>query len=371
MHVAIIGCGQLARMLALAGIPLGIKFSFICDTGRQSDTSCVNGLGVIVYWQAESCVESLYKTLDKPDIITVEKEQIDLKLLRELNHFCAIYPNIDAIEATKDRYKERCLLECLNIPVAPYSFGQSIEQAVTQLGYPLVFKSIDEGYDGKNQWQIKNAEQLQALIQLQQQHQQVLIAEQWIDFERELSLIAARNREGQIVFYPLIENIHHNGILYRSTVPAANMTAALQAQAESYLEKIMNKLDYIGVMAMECFATTQELIVNELAPRVHNSGHWTQLGSPTCQFENHLRAITGMTLGSTRSYGFAGMINLLGTSHPPSDAISSNSTLYWYNKKPRPGRKQGHVNFIDMSREALDQNMGQFEEKLLSRFIPQ
>ncbi|WP_101760062.1 5-(carboxyamino)imidazole ribonucleotide synthase [Oceanicoccus sp. KOV_DT_Chl] len=365
MHVAIIGCGQLARMLALAGIPLGIKFSFICDTGEHSDTVCVNGLGEIAYWQPESSVEALYTALGSPDLITVEKEQVELSLLRDLSKFSAVYPSIQAIETTKDRFKERCLLDSLDIPVAPYLFGHSIEEAVKQLGLPLVFKSIDEGYDGKNQWQVKTEDQLQRLIEDQSLHPQTLIAEQWINFERELSLVGVRDCNGQIAFYPLAENIHTQGILYRSIAPADKLTSALIATAEDYLQKIMNHLDYVGVMAMECFATESGLIVNELAPRVHNSGHWTQLGSPTCQFENHIRAITGIALGSTDNFGVTGMINLLGTAKPPVKSLGANSTLHWYNKEARPGRKQGHVNFFDKSRAQLIQHMDAFEKTLL------
>ena len=367
MHIAIIGCGQLARMLALAGIPMGFKFSFIADQGKDTDTSCVDGLGVILYWQWGLKVERLFEATGRPDIITVEKEQIDSSLLKALDANYFLHPNIDAIEQTKNRFKERLLLTKLDIPVAEYSLGKAIALAATQLGYPLVLKSIDEGYDGKNQWLIKSADQLQALLSEQQFDENTILCEKWIDFDRELSLIAVRNRNGQILFYPLTENSHHNGILYRSIAPAVNVTPEQEQKAQSYLKRVMCDLDYVGVMAMECFATADDLIVNELAPRVHNSGHWTQLGSITCQFQNHLRAIAGLPLGITTSHGMSGMVNLLGTSHPPVDAIGKSSTLYWYNKKPKPGRKLGHVNFIEHSRERLKLNMQEFEEQISSR----
>ena len=364
MHIAIIGCGQLARMLALAGIPMGLQFSFIADKGESTDTRCVDGLGTVVYWTPDASAESLFQQSGKPDIITVEKEQIDSHILQALNNSYAVYPNIDSIEMTKDRYKERCLLNRLEIPVAEYSFGEGVEAAASQLGYPLVLKSIAEGYDGKNQWVIKSPQQLQQLLASGALDESTILSEKWINFDRELSLIGVRGRDAQISFYPLIENVHRDGILCRSIAPAADLTPALVGKAQDYLARIMHSLDYVGVMAMECFATPDELIVNELAPRVHNSGHWTQLGSVTCQFENHLRAIAGLPLGSTRCHGVAGMLNLLGNARPPMDAIGDSSKLYWYNKESRPGRKQGHVNFLESSREQLHLNMQKFEQKL-------
>lgn len=367
MHIAIIGCGQLARMLALAGIPMGFKFSFIADQGKASDISCVDGLGDVVYWQSGLNVESLFGSRGKPDIITVEKEQIDSSLLIALDAHYFLHPNIDAVEQTKSRLKERLLLNKLNIPVAEYSLGKGIAAAAKQLGYPLVLKSLEEGYDGKNQWLIKSEDQLQSLLSEEKLDENTILCEKWIDFDRELSLIAVRSRKGKVSFYPLTENSHHNGILYRSIAPATDITPELETKAQSYLTRIMCNLDYVGVMAMECFATADDLIVNELAPRVHNSGHWTQLGANTCQFENHIRAISGLQIGSTASRGISGMVNLLGTASPPMDAIGETSSLYWYNKEPKPGRKLGHVNFVEDSRERLELHMQDFEREAFNR----
>ncbi len=360
MRVAIVGCGQLARMLALSGIPLGIKFSFIADQGPEMNIDCVAGLGLTVPWQAGDCVSELYQRLGQPDVVTVEKEQLDINLLKALSEYCEICPGVEAVEKTQNRLYERQLLDGLSIPVAEYCYGASVEKAARQLAYPFVLKSLDNGYDGKNQWLIKASEDLAAFNSIQQKPE--VLAEKWLQFERELSLIAGRNKEGAMVFYPLAENLHCDGILHSTIAPAPDISDPLLAQAQGYLTTIMNALDYVGVMAMECFVTSNGLIVNELAPRVHNSGHWTQAGSFTCQFENHLRAITGMELGSTQTYGAAGMVNLLGTSEPPIKAIGHCASLHWYNKEPRPGRKLGHVNFVEGSLDKVITHMTAFEQ---------
>ncbi|MDX1735907.1 MAG: ATP-grasp domain-containing protein, partial [Halioglobus sp.] len=182
----------------------------------------------------------------------------------------------------------------------------------------------------------------------------------------EVSLISVRDRSGDTAHYPITENVHKGGILRHSIAPARDLPDATARAAQDYIEKVMQAMDYVGVMAMECFVVDGRLLVNEIAPRVHNSGHWTQAGSKTSQFENHLRAITGLPLGSTHNHGVAGMVNLIGTGVPTQAAFSADSTLHWYNKAERPGRKLGHVNFSGSSHDELLQEMHRFQREALA-----
>ncbi|MEW6982195.1 5-(carboxyamino)imidazole ribonucleotide synthase [Colwelliaceae bacterium 6471] len=368
MHIAIVGCGQLSRMLALAGIPLGIKFSFINDDDHQ-DTACVDGLGTVVAldenWRNDSSLEPLYQALGKLDCITIEKEQVDSELLVALQAHVKIYPNIEAIKACQHRLAEKKLLENLSIATAPYLHNVSAQLAMQKLNLPMVVKSCREGYDGKNQWQLKttkDVEDFDLLLRESANNNPALedyIVEAWVPFEKEVSLISVRSVNGEIAHYPLTENTHESGILKSSIAPARQLTDRQTQLAQAYMEKLLTSLDYVGVLAMECFIKGDELVVNELAPRVHNSGHWTQMGSVTCQFENHVRALCGQVLGSTELLGSAGMVNLIGTDKPPLEALSKSSKLYWYNKSVRPMRKLGHINFLAANQESLDRQMNE------------
>ena len=362
MRIAILGCGQLSRMLALAGLPLGIKFSFINDTGEQA-TDCVDGLGLIVSlpqnWQSEQDINELYNALGKPDCITVEKEQVDVKLLQSLQPYCDIFPNPEAIIACQHRYREKKLLEELSIPTSPFVYCVSAKEALNTLQLPMVVKSCSDGYDGKNQWVLKTMEDVEHFDSLTIQD---YIIEAWIKFEREVSLVSVRAKNGDIQHYALTDNIHEKGILKQSIAPAIEQNNLLTTKAHAYMESLLTTLDYVGVMAMECFVINGELMINELAPRVHNSGHWTQVGSVTCQFENHIRAVSGLMIGSTKSLGTTGMINLIGTEKPPLESLSAFSTLHWYNKSVKPQRKLGHVNFFDKDRENLVRQMNDFQQ---------
>lgn len=364
MRIAIVGCGQLARMMALAGLPLGLQFSFVADDGGHGDTRCVDGLGIVAPWQPGQWIKLLYDQLGRPDVVTVEKEQVDLELLRELNTYCKVFPSVEAIAHCQRRDSEKKLLEKLKIPAAPYGYQQPLETSIEQLGYPVVVKSVDEGYDGKNQWLLHNDHDLQEFKQRGDDGVSGnYLVEAWIRFDKEVSLIAVRSSLGTIRHYPLTENNHSNGILIRSMAPAANIQPQMLKRARNYMDRLLEDMDYVGVLAMECFVSGESILVNELAPRVHNSGHWTQMGSITCQFENHLRAISGLPLGSTQSHGVSGMINLLGISEPPINAITGQSSLHWYNKAVRPGRKLGHINFLDTNRDQLEQQMNAFQNQ--------
>ncbi len=366
MRIAIVGCGQLSRMMALAGLPLGIKFSFIQDDINQS-ISCVEGLGLIQQspkkdkdtkdYDAKD-IKQLHHDLGKPDCITVEKEQVDLALLKALTVLCPIYPSVDAIALCQHRGREKQLLANLNIPTSPYFLNKSALETAGKLGYPLVVKSCTEGYDGKNQWRINNSSDAKHFDELNVQE---YIIEAFVPFDKEISLISVRNKQGHIEHYSLTDNVHEKGILTRSIAPAVNISDKLRLKAQVYMESLLNKLDYVGVMAMECFVIGEQLMINELAPRVHNSGHWTQLGSITCQFENHIRAIAGIQLGSTQQISPTGMLNIIGIEKPSFELLAENTKLYWYNKSVKPLRKLGHINFIGKSHKIVSQQMALFD----------
>ncbi|GLS89924.1 N5-carboxyaminoimidazole ribonucleotide synthase [Psychromonas marina] len=367
MRIAIVGCGQLSRMMALAGLPIGLKFSFIHDDASQN-LDCVEGLGIIERspnptknadgtnsYDADA-IAALYVALGEPECISVEKEQVDLALMQALAKCCPIYPSVEAIEACQHRGKEKQLLTDLAIPTSPYLYNASAIEAGQKLGYPAMAKSCTEGYDGKNQWVIKNDADAQAFDKLAMTD---YIIEAFVKFEKEISLVSARSQSGEIVHYSLAENHHEQGMLTHSIAPALNIPAHLQQQAQDYMESLLNNLEYVGILAIEFFVVGDALMVNELAPRVHNSGHWTQLGSITCQFENHVRALAGLTLGSTEQISMTGMFNLIGTAQPPLDALTANSKLYWYNKEPKVKRKLGHINFIVENEQQVREQIAQ------------
>ena len=366
MRIAIVGCGQLSRMLALAGLPMGLKFSFINDNA-QPDTTCIDGLGKVVAWQLGDGFADLYAALGEPDIVTIEKEQLNVELLKGLQAFCPVYPNPEAVVVCQDRHQERLLLDKLNIPCSGYIYGEPLDVCAKKLALPLVIKSCREGYDGKNQWVLRTAGDavaLEAEFAGAQPVNRDYIAEQFVAFDCEVSQVSARTRSGEICHYPLAENQHEKGILRQSIAPAPAATDHLQALAQQYTTSIANALNYVGVLAVEFFVCGEQLLVNELAPRVHNSGHWTQSGSQTCQFENHLRAITDAALGSTKPHGVAGMVNLIGIEKPSLNTLSANSKLYWYDKSVRAGRKLGHMNFDAADVETLTQKMSAFRETI-------
>ncbi|WNO11507.1 5-(carboxyamino)imidazole ribonucleotide synthase [Teredinibacter sp. KSP-S5-2] len=342
MHVAIIGGGQLARMLALAGWPMGIKFSFLVE--QDESIQCVEGLGTIVRLDSSHTPQQIFEDLGQPDLVTVERESVDVVLLKGLGEFCPAYPNERAVWLSQNRIREKEFLRSLSIPTADFfgfHGGDSIE---SQISMPVVIKSTEFGYDGKHQWLIKTEDDLKAFQALGLEGE--FIAESWVPFDKEVSMIAARSVNGEVCCYPLTENVHKQGILSTSIAPAEGLTDALENKAEGYAQKILEEMDYVGVLAVECFQVGDQLLVNELAPRVHNSGHWTQNGSLNSQFENHLRALCGFPLGDTSVSGYTGMVNILGGNKLPSseELIASHANVHWYNKTPKMGRKLGHVN---------------------------
>ena len=343
MSVVILGSGQLAKMLAEAGNEIGISSTFVVQHGVSADP--VAGLGEVRRHdsddEARECLASL------PDVaaVTVETENTASSLLSLLSESYPVLPNTACVVACQNREHERQLLDHLDIPTAPHTVAREFNElssAVEKIGFPLVLKTLSEGYDGKGQWVVDSAEEWESFDQ--SALTLPLLVEKKIDFVREISLIGVRTPAGEIRFYPPAENIHIGGILIASFAPAANLSDKILQQAEANLTKLMEHLDYQGVMAMECFQTADGLLVNELAPRVHNSGHWTMDSDVTSQFENHMRAITGQELGPTQTQKHTLMLNILGEIPATLTAAPEPFSLYDYRKSARPGRKVGHLN---------------------------
>ena len=245
------------------------------------------------------------------------------------------------------------------IPTPGSVFGIRWHVAQPSVGVPAVLKTRRFGYDGRGQAVIESATAADAAWE--DLAGSPLVLERFVEFSRELSIMGVRGRKGEIAFYPLVENEHRGGILYRTRAPAPVVTA-LQAQAEGYLRALLEKMRYVGVLALELFQCGDELLANEMAPRVHNSGHWTQDGAHTSQFENHLRAVCGLSLGSCEPYGHAGMLNLIGRV-PPTEGVLAipGARLHLYGKEPRPGRKLGHVNAVGQDPASVAATLEQVE----------
>ncbi len=341
-RVAIIGGGQLAQMMAQDGIPMGISFSFLVEHGE--DSRCVENLGDIVIRQNGQSASDLYQALGEPTVVTVEKEHVDIPLLREIEKLCPVHPNPNALEKFKNRFTEKEFLRSLDIPLADYrrvTNKEELAAAIQQLQKPIFLKSEEQGYDGYNQYKITddNAEEVLNTIDFPS----YWVAESFVAFQREVSFLAARTAQNNIKVYPAVENYHHNGTLLTSLAPAPEISDEQFRSAENTLKKMMVELDYVGLMCMECFVVDDNILINEIAPRVHNSGHWTSKGALTSQFENHIRAVCQLPLGGTTTFGISGMLNLLGVTLTAEEASDAHSFLTLYGKTTRPRRKLGHV----------------------------
>ena len=361
MHIAIIGSGQLARMLALAGWRLGFSFSFYAE--ENENTSCVEGLGNIVQSTPHFIGEALYQALGHPDVVTVERESVDLNLLYSLAPFCAVHPCPEAIKYAQHRGREKRFLNELGIQTAPFELVNSdsdLNQAIGKIGFPCILKSCEDGYDGRAQWKFKHQKDVDDFLN-DEGVKTGLILEGFVNFDRELSIISAHSRNGDYAFYPLTENTHRNGILVRSIAPAELKSSALQEQAEFKARKIIDKFGYFGVLSIEFFEVNNELVVNEIAPRVHNSGHWTQAAGISSQFENHVLAISGHAPKNTQVRTHIGMLNLLGQTVDKQELCKGNVEIHEYNKSLRPNRKVGHVNIWHIDREQLRKQLNELE----------
>ena len=341
MKVLVLGAGQLARMMSLSGAPLNISIS----------AYDVNSDSIVHPLTQQPLGKGLDNAIADADVVTAEFEHIPLPILAQCQQSGKFLPGETAIKAGGDRRLEKRLLDDAGVRSAAYHIvntEQDFYQAISQLGLPLVFKSALAGYDGKGQWRLKKAEDAASLWQeigtfLQADNQQSIVAEQFIPFQREVSLIGARRANGDVQVFPLTENHHVNGVLSVSLAVAGN--EQLQQQAQQMFTAVANQLNYVGVLAIEFFDVNGELLVNEIAPRVHNSGHWTQQGADVCQFEQHLRAVCNLPLGSTALVRPSLMVNILGEDTVPESILAIPGLhLHWYGKTKRAGRKMGHIN---------------------------
>jgi 5-(carboxyamino)imidazole ribonucleotide synthase len=348
VKVGIIGAGQLGRMLALAGYELGIGSTFLDPDAASSGGQ----VGPVVVGAIDDPA-SVRELAGQVDVVTFDLENVPVDVLAGAADTVPIRPPPAALAAAQDRLSEKRLFEALGIPTTSYlpiADAADLARCGATLGWPVVLKARRLGYDGRGQRIVRRAEDLEPAWQ--SLGGVPAIAEAWVDFDRELSLIAVRGTDGSTLFYPLAENVHDDGILFSTLAPYAD--AALQATAEGYLDAILEHLGYCGVLTVEFFLADGRLIANELAPRVHNSGHWTIEGAETSQFENHLRAILGLPLGSTRPTGHAYMINLLGSVPGPERLLSIRGLhLHDYGKAARPQRKVGHCTIVAADRSVL------------------
>lgn len=338
--IGILGGGQLGRMLALAGYPLGAHFYFVEPTPdapmRQLAEQICAG------YDDRNALAHLSRV---SDVVTYEFENVPLPAAEYIAERTKIFPPPAALRMSQDRWYEKTLFGSLNIPTPPFAQINSLldlENALEQIHLPAVLKTRRLGYDGKGQFTIRAYEDAEPAWNALGGTR--LILEAFVEFGREVSMLAVRGVDGAVAFYPLVENHHREGILRLSVAPAPNVSVELQARAEDYARRVLNALEYVGVLAIEFFQVGDALIANEMAPRVHNSGHWTIEGAETSQFENHLRAIMGLPLGSTQVRGHCAMLNFIGRL-PDINALLEipGAHVHLYDKAPRPGRKLGHV----------------------------
>lgn len=342
--VGVLGGGQLARMLALAAAPLGIR-TLAVDGVADACASQVAEL-VVADWSDDAALEAFAKRVD---VITFDFENVPAEAAERLAGLVDVFPNPRALAVAQDRLSEKTLFRETGLQTPDFETVDTrndLVRAVERIGTPAILKTRRLGYDGKGQFRLKAAGDVDAawaaLGDAAAKHG--LILEAFVPFERELSVVAVRGRDGAFRTWPLTRNWHVDGVLSLSLAPAPDVSDELEAAAVAHARAIAEKLDYVGVFALELFVRGGELLGNEMAPRVHNSGHWTIEGAHTSQFENHMRAVLGLPLGDTGVRGTSAMLNWIGEM-PDAAPVLSVADGHWhdYGKDARPGRKVGHA----------------------------
>jgi 5-(carboxyamino)imidazole ribonucleotide synthase len=361
-RIGVLGAGQLGRMLGLAGRALGVDITFL-DPSLESPAAAVGELIVADYADVTAL-----ERLATADVVTFEFENVPVEAVKALEQRAKVFPSSRALEIAQDRLNEKTCFRSLGIPTPVFEAVNDWPQlsaALSRVGLPAVLKTRRFGYDGKGQAVLHSEADAKAAFE--RLGSAPLILEGFVKFERELSIIAVRSRSGDVACYPLVENHHAGGILRKTIAPAPSVTEELQRAANQHIEKLLAHLDYVGVLALELFEIDGKLIANEIAPRVHNTGHWTIEGAHTSQFENHLRAILDLPLGSTVAVSPCAMLNLIGSA-PDARAILAvpDAHLHWYGKEPRPGRKVGHVTLRAPDTETLAERVATLERILAS-----
>ncbi len=341
MKIGVIGAGQLGRMLALAGYPLALQFRFL-DASADSP----GGQVAPIVTGAFDDPRSLERLAADVDLVTYEFENVPVAALQKVAQTHPVWPPVEALRVSQDRLLEKQLFAKLKIPTPSFRAVDSLADlaaAVQAVGLPCVLKTRRLGYDGKGQRYLRKPADVEpawrALGSVP------LILEGFVDFEREVSIVGVRSTTGEVRCYPIVANTHRDGILRVTLAPHRH--PALQKAAETHLKRVMKHFGYAGVLTLEFFVRRGKLVANEMAPRVHNSGHWTIEGAATSQFENHLRAILGLPLGDTRPVGHCAMVNFIGKM-PSRDDVLALPGVHWhdYGKEPRPGRKIGHCTVV-------------------------
>jgi len=346
--IGVLGGGQLGRMLGLAGIPLGFRFAFL----DPAEDACAGTVGELLTAGFDDA-EAARQLAGRVDIATFDFENVPAATARAVEEVCPLLPGSDALAASQDRLVEKYLVTELGADVPAYQTVTSridLLEGIERLGYPAVLKTRRLGYDGKGQFILQEQEDLERAWQKLGEHK--LVLEAFVPFEAECSLVAVRGSSGEVRSWPLTRNIHSNGILALSRPGVFD--AGLQARALSLARQLLEHLDYIGVLTIEFFLRDGKLLINEFAPRVHNSGHWTIDGSSCSQFENHLRAIAGLPLGECDQTGPCVMFNWVGAMPDQAEALQIPG-LHWhdYGKQARPGRKIGHATLTADDAEGL------------------
>lgn len=348
MRLGILGGGQLGRMLALAAYPLGIR----CTVLDPAPDPCAGQLCDHIAGEYED-YQSLYKLAQASDVITYEFENVPIGTAQWLAERTSVWPPAQALGVCQDRIAEKDFFTQHGIPTPAYRAihdRTTFDQAVDAIGLPAVIKTRRFGYDGKGQFLIRTRDDIETAWR--SLGGRALILEQFITFDREVSIIAVRDHGGRMIHYPLCENEHRDGMLHRTLAPAECTSDELTERAADFADRVLTALNYVGVLAIEFFQVGSRLLANEMAPRVHNSGHWTIDGAVTSQFENHVRAVVGYPLGSVQPLGHCAMLNLIGFEPSFADVLAiPDARLHWYGKSPRPRRKVGHINLCCSSSE--------------------
>lgn len=366
MMIGILGGGQLARMLALAGLPLGVRFRFL-DPSPDAPASDAGEL-IVGEYNDPAALDRFARGLD---LVTCEFENVHAACLESLSTRVPVRPGGLAFATGQDREREKTLFTSLSIPVPEFAVVRSLDEllaGVGRIGAPAILKTCRLGYDGKGQARVERADERTLVAAWRAVREQPCVLERMIAFTREASMLCVRATDGAMAFYPLVENVHRGGILIRSIAPAL-FPPRIEHAAREHARAIAHALDYVGVLAVEFFVEGdgaegggQRLIANEIAPRVHNSGHWTIEGAQTSQFENHLRAIMDLPLGATGAMGVSAMVNLIGGIPERRDVLAiEGAHLHLYAKEPRPGRKVGHITLRSASREELERELPRAE----------
>jgi 5-(carboxyamino)imidazole ribonucleotide synthase len=350
--LAVLGGGQLGRMLGLAAVPLGVDLRFL-DPSPEAPAQAVGPLVV----GGLGDPTALFETTTGAAVVTYEWEGVPADALHALeSEGATVRPSTRALDVAQDRLAEKTTFRDLAIAVpefAPVDDREQLGDAVDAIGFPAVLKTRRGGYDGKGQAVLREPRDVDAAWDALGASAP-LILEAWVEFRREVSVLAVRGADGDVRCWPVVENHHEGGILRVSRAPAPE-SETVQLAAEGYVRRLLDHFDYVGVVALELFDTADGLLANEMAPRVHNSGHWTIEGAATSQFENHVRAVLGWPLGPTDALGAAAMVNCIGVLPDAATILAiEGAHLHRYGKAPRRGRKVAHVSVTAPDDATLD-----------------